>query len=67
MNNAKIVTVDSKGRITIPEELRKGIKIGDSFLTIFDGELILLIPEQEVIKKFRQTLIKGKRLFRKYH
>jgi len=44
-----IVSLDSRGRITIPKEIRSKLK-SKKFLVVLDGENIVLIPIPDVEK-----------------
>ena len=55
MESVKTVKISDKGQISIPKDIRKGLKLkeGETLVMITDGKRIVLEKPERVIKKIK--------------
>jgi bifunctional DNA-binding transcriptional regulator/antitoxin component of YhaV-PrlF toxin-antitoxin module len=51
-----ITRIDSKWRVVLPREMRKGLRTGDKLLLIKDTKRIVIKPFKELDKRAREDL-----------
>tara|TARA_Y100000034_G_scaffold92944_1_gene112372 strand:+ start:1428 stop:1688 length:261 start_codon:yes stop_codon:yes gene_type:complete len=61
MANISITKISSKGQVVIPQELREGIKEGEKFIIIRDGDRIVLKNVKDFDENIKEDLEFAKR------
>ena len=61
MANISLTKISSKGQIVIPQELREGIKEGEEFVVIRDGNRIILKKTKDFDENVKEDLEFAKR------